>query len=183
MKKYISRYKLFYFKRIIPFFMSKIKYKNPMCIPKIKKIVISYCFNSFNNDYIKKCINEFILITGQYPVICKTKKSISNFNTKINSPIGLKITLRNNKMYDFLDKLLNIYILNLKDFKGFSLKSFDKKGNFNLGFNDMSIFFELLNSKKIYSKGFNISLNIKSLNLNESIKLLKLFNFKFIENV
>ncbi|WP_458659092.1 50S ribosomal protein L5 [Candidatus Vidania fulgoroideorum] len=179
---YISELKKIYNNEIIKYFLIKLKYKNIMLVPKIKKVVINMGlgFKGTNKKYINNCYLELKNITMQKPLIIKTKKSISNFNIKRNSDIGLKVTLRNNNMYDFLYKLINISLPRIKDFVGLSKNSFDEYGNYNFSIKDHLIFPEIFLNKKITGvKGFNICINILNKNNNESYLLLKKMNFPF----
>ncbi|MGX7582573.1 large ribosomal subunit protein uL5 [Candidatus Vidania fulgoroideorum] len=178
--KYIPEFKKNYLKKINKYFLKK-NY-NIMEIPNIKKVVINVGigFKATNKIYLKECYNEIYSITSQKPLIIKSKKSISNFGIKKNFNISLKVTLRKNNMYEFLYKFINISIPRIKDFNGFSLKSFDFYGNLNIGIKDHNIFPEIF-LKKIISKpkGMNINLNIKNKNINDSYVMLKKIGFHF----
>ncbi|XBT18636.1 MAG: 50S ribosomal protein L5 [Candidatus Shikimatogenerans sp. Tcar] len=177
---YIYKYKIKY-KKIIDKLVKIFKFKSNMQVPKIIKIVINrglgkFCLN--NKKYIKIYKKELELITGQKAIICKSKKDISNFNLRKNVPIGCKVTLRNNNMYNFIGKLIDIILPRCKNFQGLKNK-FDKQGNYNLGINEQIIFPEININKVIKILGFNISIIIKNNSIIESKKLLSLLGFPF----
>lgn len=156
---------------------------NKMEIPVIKKIVLNmgmgFKFN--NNQYLNECYNDLYCISMQKPILIKTKNSISNFGIKKGLNISLKVTLRNNNMYDFLNKFINISVPRIKDFNGFSLNSFDYYGNYNIGIREHNIFPEIFLNKEIKkNKGMDININIKSKCIKDSYILLKNINFPFV---
>ena len=126
------RLKEIYIKNIVPNLKNKFGYKNIYMGPKIEKIVINMGLGLDGNDskIIKSCENDLSLLTGQKPVLTKFKKSISNFKTRKGTNSGLKVSLRKDRMYEFLDRLVNIALPRIKDFRGLSSKSFDKNGNY-----------------------------------------------------
>lgn len=156
-------------------------YKNLMQVPKISKIVLSIGLGKsiINKKYLQNAIENLSLIAGQKPIICKAKKSIASFKLRKGWPIGCKVTLRNAKMYNFLDKLLFLSIPRIKDFYGLNISSFDKNGNFSFGVKDQNIFPEINFHNNNYSLGMNICICINSKSIKESIELLKLLNFPF----
>ncbi len=164
--------------------VKKFNYTSIMEVPKIVKIVLNVSLNSFSLE--KKKIDDVFLnlklISGQKPIITKSKKSISNFKVRHNSPIGCKVTLRKKMMWNFLDKLIFISIPRIRDFRGFSIKSFDKYANLNIGIKENTIFPEIDYSKVNYLHGMNISLIINTFNIEESFSLLSCFNFPFSSN-
>ncbi|MGX7582998.1 large ribosomal subunit protein uL5 [Candidatus Vidania fulgoroideorum] len=146
----------------------KLDIKNLNSVPYIKKIVINNCLGIKGKEskFLEKSIDDITLISGQKPLVLKVKKSVSNFKIKKNDVISIKVTLRNNYMYDFLYKFINISIPRIKDFKGFSSNNFDYLGNFNIGLKDRSIFPELdtLDNKIINENlGYDINIVIKNL--------------------
>ncbi len=170
-------------KEIQPNLKDKFGYKNIFMGPKINKIVLNMGLGIDGNDnkIIKSCKDDLAKITGQQPVITKFKKSISNFKTRKNTNAGLKVTLRKDKMYEFIDRLVNIALPRIKDFKGLSLKGFDKFGNYTFGIKEHIIFPEVNFDKVEKIRGLDITLVIKSLNKDHSVELLKKLNFPFIE--
>tara|TARA_B100000676_G_scaffold82746_1_gene82818 strand:+ start:930 stop:1484 length:555 start_codon:yes stop_codon:yes gene_type:complete len=177
------RLKEIYQKSIVPSLKSKFGYKNINMSPKIEKIVINMGLGLDGNDtkIIKACENDLSMLTGQKPVVTKFKKSISNFKTRKGTSAGLKVTLRKDRMYEFLDRLVNIALPRIKDFRGLSSKGFDKTGNYTFGIKEHIIFPEVNFDKVEKIRGLDITVVIKSLNKNHSYELLKQFNFPFIE--
>ncbi|UOQ38082.1 LSU ribosomal protein L5p (L11e) [Candidatus Vidania fulgoroideae] len=162
----------------------KKEYKNVMMFPKIIKLVFSSSFGLKGNNkvFLKEIFNDFYLITGQKPVLIKSKKSVSNFGIRKGMISSIKITLRNKRMFNFINKFINISVPRIRDFNGFKEDNVDYYGNFNFGCEDHTIFPEFfLDEKKIGSlkKGFNININIKNNKREDSLKLLKSINFPF----
>ena len=152
-------------------------------IKGIDKIVINMglCLDGNDNKILKSCDEDLAKITGQKPVITKFKKSISNFKTRKNTNAGLKVTLRKNKMYEFIDRLVNVALPRIKDFRGLSLKGFDQFGNYTFGIKEHIIFPEVNFDKVDKIRGLDIIIVIKSHKIEHSQELLKKFNFPFIE--
>ena len=177
------RLKEIYFKEIQPSLKEKFGFKNIYMGPKLQKVVLNMGLGNDGNDskIIKSCSEDLSNITGQKPVITKFKKSISNFKTRKNTNAGLKVTLRKSKMYEFIDRLVNIALPRIKDFRGLSSKSFDKNGNYTFGIKEHIIFPEVNFDKVDKIRGLDITIVIKSLSTEHSYELLKQFNFPFIE--
>ena len=175
------RLKELYNKEIRSNLKDKFGYKNVFMVPKIQKIVLNMGLGLDGNDskIIQSSQNDLAQITGQLPVITKFKKSISNFKTRKNTNAGLKVTLRKNKMYEFIDRLVNIALPRIKDFRGLSIKGFDKFGNYSFGIKEHIIFPEVNFDKVDKVRGLDISIIIKSKKNEDSIELLKKFNFPF----
>ena len=175
------RLKELYNKEIRSNLKDKFGYKNVFMVPKIQKIVLNMGLGLDGNDskIIKSSQNDLAQITGQKPVITKFKKSISNFKTRKNTNAGLKVTLRKNKMYEFIDRLVNIALPRIKDFRGLSIKGFDKFGNYSFGIKEHIIFPEVNFDKVDKVRGLDISIIIKSKKIQDSVELLKKFNFPF----
>ena len=159
----IPRLKTAYEKEIISKLLSKLSLKNKHEVPKIEKIILNMGLGEDATDgkKLKSCIEDISLITGQKPITTKFKKSISNFKTRKGSNAGVKVTLRSNKMYEFIDRLVNIALPRIKDFRGLSSRGIDKSNNFSFGIKEHIIFPEVNTS------------NSK----NGTIELLKEFNF------
>ena len=175
------RLKELYNKEIRSNLKDKFGYKNVFMVPKIQKIVLNMGLGLDGNDskIIKSSQNDLAQITGKKPVITKFKKSISNFKTRKNTNAGLKVTLRKNKMYEFIDRLVNIALPRIKDFRGLSTKGFDKFGNYSFGIKEHIIFPEVNFDKVDKVRGLDISIIIKSKKNKDSIEFLKKFNFPF----
>ena len=163
---------------------NKFGYKNIYMVPEIKKVVINMGLGLDGNDnkILKSCEDDMSKITGQKPVVTKFKKSISNFKTRKNTNAGIKSTLRKNKMYEFIDRLVNIALPRIKDFRGLRLSGFDKFGNYTFGVKEHIIFPEVNFEKVEKIRGLDITIVIKSRSVNDSLELLKKFNFPFIES-
>ena len=179
----IPRLKELVVKDIQPSLKEKFGYKNILMVPKIEKIVLNMGLGLDGNDskIIKACEIDLANISGQKPVITKFKKSISNFKTRKNTNAGVKVTLRKNKMYEFIDRLVNVALPRIKDFRGLSINGFDKFGNYTFGIKEHIIFPEVNFDKVDKIRGLDISIVIKSLKREDSIELLKKLNFPFIE--
>ena len=172
-----------YNKEIVKNLMSKLSLKNKLEVPKIEKIILNMGLgeDASDNKKLKACIDDLSLIAGQKPITTKFKKSISNFKTRKGSNAGIKVTLRSNKMYEFIDRLVNIALPRIKDFRGLRLNGFDKFGNYTFGVKEHIIFPEVNFEKVEKIRGLDITIVIKSRSVNDSLELLKKFNFPFIE--
>ena len=170
-------------KEIQPNLKEKFGYKNLYMGPQIQKIVINMGLGLDGNDakILKSCEEDLANITGQKPVVTKFKKSIANFKTRKNTNAGLKVTLRKNKMYEFIDRLVNIALPRIKDFRGLSPNGFDKFGNYSFGIKEHIVFPEVNFDKVDKIRGLDITITIKTIDKNHSFELLKLLNFPFIE--
>ena len=158
----------------------KFGYKNLYMGPKIEKVVLNMGLGLDGNDtkIVSSCQDDLASITGQKPIVTKFRKSIANFKTRKNTNSGLKVTLRKNKMYEFIDRLVNIALPRIKDFRGLSPKGFDKFGNYTFGIKEQIIFPEV-NFDKI--RGLDITIVIKTIKKEHSFELLKKLNFPFKE--
>ena len=170
-------------KEINPSLKEMFGYKNIYMGPKIEKIVINMGLGLDGNDtkIITSCQEDLANITGQKPVITKFRKSIANFKTRKNTNSGLKVTLRKNKMYEFIDRLVNIALPRIKDFRGLSSNGFDKFGNYTFGIKEQIIFPEVNFDKVDKVRGLDITIVIKSIDKKHSYELLKKLNFPFKE--
>jgi len=171
-----------YRKIIIPELSKKFGYKNTMQAPRIQKIVLNMGIGSGSQD-IKFVITGFcpdmMALSGQKPVITRAKKAIANFKIRQGLPIGCKVTLRGNRMYEFLDRFLNMALPRIRDFRGTSPDSFDESGNYSIGIKELSIFPEIDVDKVQKIQGMDIIMNIKSDSKEESRELLRLFGMPF----
>ena len=177
------RLKELYYSKIQTDLAKKLSLKNKLMSPKFKKVVINMGLGTDGNDkkILKSYSDDIAMITGQKPVVTRFKKSISNFKTRKNTDAGLKVTLRKNKMYEFIDRLVNIALPRIKDFRGLSSRSFDKFGNYTLGIKEHVVFPEVNFDKVEKIRGLDITIVIRSLKTNDSYKLLKKMNFPFKE--
>ena len=179
----IPRLKELYKKEIQQTLKSQFGYKNVFMGPEIEKIVINMGLGLDGNDakIMKSCEEDLGKITGQKPVVTKFKKSVANFKTRKGTNAGLKVTLRKNKMYEFLDRLVNIALPRIKDFRGLSPKGFDKFGNYTFGVKEHIIFPEVSFDRADKVRGLDIIIVISSKNKEHSFALLEKLNFPFIK--
>ena len=179
----IPRLKELYKKEIKILLKEKYGFKNLNMSPELDKIVINMGLGIDGNDnkIIKSCEEDLSKITGQKPVITKFKKSISNFKTRKDTKAGLKVTLRKDKMYEFIDRLVNIALPRIKDFRGLSPKGFDKFGNYTFGIKEHIIFPEVSFDRADKVRGLDIVIVIKAISIEHSFALLEKMNFPFIK--
>lgn len=170
-----------YKKDLIPEMMSRCGYSNVFEVPKLAKIVLNMGLGkaSENKKILDEAVKLLACITGQKPIITKARKSVAGFKLKEGDKIGCKVTLRKEKMYEFLDRLISIVIPRFKDFRGLSPKSFDKQGNYSLGVTEQSVFTEINHDEIESQLGMDIVLNIANGSPKGSFELLKLFGMPF----
>ena len=179
----MPRLKATYEKEIIAKLMSKLSLKNKHDVPKIHKIILNMGLGEDASDgkKIKACIDDMALISGQKPVVTKFKKSISNFKTRKGSNAGVKVTLRSQKMYEFIDRLVNIALPRIKDFRGLSSKSIDASFNYSFGIKEHIVFPEVNFDKVDKIRGLDITIVTSSKTKEGTLELLKEFNFPLNE--
>ena len=177
------RLKSIYKSQILPELKNSLGVKNTMQVPKIEKIVINMGLGLDANDnkILKIIETDLANITGQKPVVTKSKKAISNFKTRANIPLGLKVTLRKNNMYYFFDRLINIALPRIKDFRGLNPKSFDENANYSFGIKEHVIFPEVNFDKVEKVRGMDITVVTSTNNTLQAKALLDKFNFPFIK--
>ena len=175
----ISRLKSTYDKEIKNKLMNKLNIKNKHEVPKIEKIVLNMGLgeDASDNKKIKACSDDMALIAGQKPITTKFKKSISNFKTRKGSNAGVKVTLRSYKMYEFIDRLINIALPRIKDFRGLKTKGIDNSGNYSFGVKEHIILPEVNFDKVDKIRGLDITIVTTSKNKEATLELLKEFNF------
>jgi large subunit ribosomal protein L5 len=179
--RYIPRLKRDYDERIVKAMTEKFGYTNPMAVPKIDKIVINMGVGEAVQDKkkVETAAQELELIAGQKPVITKAKKSIAQFKLREGMPIGVKVTLRRERMYEFLDRLVTIAMPRIRDFRGLNPKSFDGRGNYAMGLKEQLIFPEISYDKIDKVRGMDIIVTTTATTDEEARELLRLFNFPF----
>ena len=177
----MARLKELFTKEIKPNLQKEFGYKNHFMVPQIQKIILNMGLGLDGNDskILKSSQDDLAAITGQKPAITKFKKSIANFKTRKSTNAGLKVTLRKNKMYEFIDRLVNIALPRIKDFRGLSPKGFDKFGNYTFGIKEHIIFPEVNFDKVDKIRGLDITVVINSQSKDHSFELLKKLNFPF----
>ena len=180
----IPRLKERYKKEIIQNLMGKLNYKNINAVPRIEKIVLNMGLgpDGLDKKKMETCVKDISSIAGQHPVITKFKKSISNFKSRKGANAGLKVTLRNDRMYEFLDRLVNIALPRIKDFRGLKDSACDKFGNFTFGIKEHIIFPEINFDKVDTIRGMDVTIVTTSNSKDNTIYLLKEFNFPIIKD-
>ena len=175
----MTRLKNTYEKEIVEKLMSKLSLKNKHDVPKVEKIILNMGLGEDASDgkKLKACADDVAMIAGQKPIITKFKKSISNFKTRKGSNAGAKVTLRSSKMYEFIDRLVNIALPRIKDFRGLSSEGIDNSCNYSFGIKEHIIFPEVNFDKVDKIRGLDITLVTSSKNKEGTFELLKEFNF------
>jgi len=183
-KKADARLRHHYKDRVIPALVKEFGYKNVMAVPKIEKISVNIGLGEAtqNGKLMDGAVNELTQIAGQKPVITKAKKSIAAFKLREGMSIGTMVTLRGDRMYEFLDRLMNVALPRVRDFRGVSSKSFDGRGNYTLGMKDQLIFPEIDYNKVEKIKGMNISITTTAKTDAEGLALLKQMGMPFRSN-
>ncbi len=177
----MSRLKDLYRNQVVDQLMKQFEYKSVMEVPKITKITLNMGVGEALTDkkVLENAVADMEKIAGQKPVITKAKKSIAGFKVREGWPIGCKVTLRSERMYDFLDRLIAISIPRIRDFRGLNPKSFDKQGNYSLGIKEQIIFPEIEYDKIDKLRGMDITITTTAKTAEESHALLSAFNFPF----
>ena len=177
----MARLKERYNSEVAPALMTKFQYESVMQIPKIEKIVVSVgCGDCKDNSKIMDAIiNDLSAITGQRPVICKARKSVANFKLREGMPIGAKVTLRSERMYEFLDRLFNVALPRVRDFRGINPNGFDGRGNYNMGIKEQLIFPEIEYDKIDKVRGMDICFVTTAKTDEEARELLTLMGAPF----
>ena len=176
-----ARLREHYLTKAVPALKKEFGYENVMAVPKIEKVSINIGMGEAtqNAKLMDGAVNELGAITGQKPVICKARKSIAAFKLREGMPIGTMVTLRGDRMFEFLDRLLNVALPRVRDFRGVSTKSFDGRGNYTLGVKDQLIFPEIDYSKVEKTKGMNISITTTARTDAEGLALLRFMGMPF----
>lgn len=180
------RFKKLYFEQIVPKLIKDLSLKNLFAAPRLEKIVINMGVGDgiTNPDIVLNAKKDLALIAGQEPVLRKAKKSVAGFKLREGQLIGCMVTLRGNKMYEFLDRLINMALPRVRDFRGLSVKSFDGHGNYSLGIKEHIIFPELSHKNVDGSRGLDVTIVTNSItNDVAGYNLLKAFDFPFIDEV
>lgn len=180
---YIPRFKRYYREKIIPAMMEEFKLTSPMAVPRLEKIVISMSVNEAKEDIkmLEAAKEDLSLICGQMPQIKRAKKSISSFKLRKGMPIALKVTLRGDRMYEFLDRFITLAAPKIRDFAGFDPSKFDGRGSINIGIKDHWIFPEVNVEKSPKSRGMNITIVTTTRDDKMAKRLLEHFGFPFKE--
>jgi large subunit ribosomal protein L5 len=168
-------------KEVAPALLKELELKNTMAVPRLNKIVVNMGMGEAtqNSKVLDPAVNELGQITGQKPIITKAKKSIAAFKVREGQAIGTMVTLRGDRMYEFFDRLVNIVLPRVRDFRGVSTKSFDGRGNYTLGLHDQLIFPEISYEKVDKQKGMNVTIVTTAANDNQARSLLKHLGMPF----
>ena len=179
--KYVARMRDDYDERIVPAMIEKFGYKNRMEVPRLDKIVLNMGVGEATQDKkkVETAAGEMELIAGQKPVITKAKKSIAQFKLREGMPIGVKVTLRRERMYEFLDRLVTIALPRVRDFRGLNPKSFDGRGNYAMGLKEQLVFPEINYDRIEKVRGMDVIVTTTANTDDEARELLRLFNFPF----
>ena len=179
--KYLPRLRRDYDDRIVPAMIERFGYKNRLEVPKLEKIVINMGVGEATQDKkrVETAAAEMELIAGQKPVITKAKKSIAQFKLREGMPIGVKVTLRRERMYEFLDRLVTIALPRVRDFRGLNPKSFDGRGNYAMGLKEQIVFPEINYDRIDKVRGMDVIIATTANTDDEARELLRLFNFPF----
>lgn len=177
----MARLKEYYLKTVVPALVKEFDYKNPMQVPRMEKIVVNMGLGEAisNVKIIDGAVQEMAMITGQKPVVTKAKKSIATFKLRQGMPIGCSVTLRKENMYEFFDRLVNVALPKVRDFRGISQNAFDGRGNYSLGLHEQIIFPEIEYDKIEKIKGMNITIVTSAKTDEEARVLLKLMGVPF----
>jgi len=177
----LARLKEIYEKKIIPSMVKKFGYKNSMMVPRVKKVCLNMGVSSAKNDSksLESARKSLALISGQQPVVTRAKRSIAGFNLRQDTPIGCKVTMRGDRMYEFLDRLFNLAIPRIKDFQGISLDQFDSRGNFTLGLTEQLVFPEISYDEIEVIHGLSVAIVTTAVNDEEARELLASLGLPF----
>jgi large subunit ribosomal protein L5 len=177
----MARLKDLYKSKIVPELVKEFEYKNSMAVPRMEKIVISMGIGRATQDkkFLELAKKDLTMIAGQVPVVCKAKKSVSNFKVREGMDTGLKVTIRGVRMYEFMDRLISLAIPRVRDFRGLNDNSFDGRGNYSMGLAEQSVFPEINAAKMEFQQGMNIAFVTTAKTNEEAKKLLEFFGMPF----
>lgn len=177
----MSRLRDIYKSKVVTGLQEKFQYKSSMALPRMDKIVISMGIGKAIQEkkYLENAVKDLTAIAGQKPLICKAKKSVSNFKLREEMEIGLKVTLRKERMFEFMDRLINLAIPQVKDFRGLNPKSFDGRGNYSMGLDEQSVFPEIDPGRIEVQQGMNITFVTTAQTNDEGLEMLRLFGMPF----
>ncbi len=177
----MARLKDLYKSRILPELTKEFGYKSPMAVPRMEKVIVSMGVGKAVQDkkYLEAAQKELMMITGQMPLVCKAKRSVSNFKLRQGMENGLKVTLRGVRMYEFMDRLINLSIPRVRDFRGLNPDSFDGRGNYSIGLSEQTVFPEINPVQVEFQQGMNITFVTTAKTDGEARQLLLLFGMPF----
>ena len=179
----MARLKDLYKSKIVPELTKEFAYKNPMAVPRMEKIVISMGVGKATQDkkFLELAKKDLTMITGQMPLVCKAKKSVSNFKVREGDETSLKVTIRGDRMYEFMDRLINLAIPRVRDFRGLNPNGFDGRGNYSMGLAEQSVFPEINPAKIEFQQGMNITFVTTARTDEQARRMLALFGMPFRE--
>lgn len=177
----MARLKVLYKSKVVPGLKEKFGYTTPMAVPRLEKIVVSMGVGKATQDkkFLELAVRDLTVITGQKPLICSARKSVSNFKVRQGDKTGLKVTLRRERMYEFLDRLINLAIPRVKDFRGLNPNGFDGHGNYSMGLDEQSVFPEIDPARIEVNQGMNITFVTSAKTDEEGREMLRLFGMPF----
>ncbi|MHC4192836.1 MAG: 50S ribosomal protein L5 [Planctomycetota bacterium] len=177
----MARLRDVYKSQIVPELAKEFNYKNPMAVPKIEKIVVSMGVGKVTQDkkFLELAKKDLMMITGQMPLLCKAKKSVSNFKVREGLETGLMVTIRGERMYEFMDRLINLTIPRVRDFRGLNPNSFDGRGNYSMGLSEQGVFPEMNPGQIEFQQGMNIAFVTTAKTDEEARRMLSLFGMPF----
>ncbi len=177
MARLLERYR----NELVPELIQALGVKNRLALPRLEKVVVSMGVGAAleNKNCLAAAAKDLALITGQKPVVCKARKSVAGFKLRKGQDIGLKVTLRGARAYEFLDRLVSVVIPRIRDFRGLSPKAFDQAGNYNLGVSEQVVFPEINLDKVEFVQGMNVAIGVRARNPQESFELLKRLGVPF----
>jgi len=177
----MARFRDLYKSKVVPELTREFGYKNSMAVPRIEKIVVSMGVGKAVQDkkFLELAKNDLTMIAGQMPLVCKAKKSVSNFKVRAGNETGLKVTIRGERMYEFMDRLISLAIPRVRDFRGLDPKSFDGRGNYSMVLSEQSVFPEINPAKVEFQQGMNITFVTTAGTDEEALRMLTLFGVPF----
>jgi large subunit ribosomal protein L5 len=170
-----------YRNEVVPELKEALGITNRHALPRLDKVVVSMGIGAAveNKNRIAAAAKDLALITGQKPVVCKARKSVASFKLRLGQEIGLKVTLRGDRAYEFLDRLVSVVIPRIRDFRGLSPRSFDEAGNYNMGVSEQVVFPEINLDKLEFVQGLNVTIGVKARNPKDSFELLRRLGVPF----
>jgi len=177
----MARLKDLYKSKVVGELVKEFGYKNRMAVPRLEKIVVSMGVGKAAQDkkYIELAKADLTLITGQMPLVCKSKKSVSNFKVRAGQETGLKVTMRGDRMYEFMDRLISLAIPRVRDFRGLNPRGFDGRGAYSMGLSEQTVFPEINPVKVEFQQGMNITFVTTAKSDDEARRMLALFGMPF----
>jgi large subunit ribosomal protein L5 len=177
----MARLKDLYKSQVIPELAKEFNYKNPMAVPRMEKVIVSMGVGKATQDkkFLELAKKDLTMITGQMPAACKAKKSVSNFKVRAGVETGLKVTIRGDRMYEFMDRLISLAIPRVRDFRGLDPNSFDGRGNYSMGLSEQSVFPEINVAQIESQQGMNITFVTTARTDEEARRMLALFGMPF----